>query len=271
MTAKIASTLVFYDWTGPLNWEGWGELCKEFFNRVGANPNFVSYRQGASSRKVLPKTLPKVLRKPGLYAISLYQLRPAFDDFGRHKAYACFRVSDRTKEAIFAYDSSSMKVELFSTLTEKFSKLSGTTYGIGYLRLISLGPTYYSSGVGYRAADDATSKVDKVEEREMARWGSERMDMIVQEKLAPFRHLDGFLRDVYPFNVLTAQHLQRIVFGQPLGEWIASNSEHGQLREVADGVWTWVLSDSQLPAVRDALITQGLLIAKVPQFPGDDI
>jgi hypothetical protein len=269
-TAKIASTLVFYDWTGPLNWEGWGDLCNEFFGRVGATPNSVGYRQGKSSRKVLPKTLAKVLKKPNLDAISLYQLRPPFDDFGRHAAYACFRVSDQTKEAIFSYDSSSMDAELFSALTKKFSKLSGTTYGIGYLRLISRGPTWYSAGICYDS-DDPTSKIDKAQKREITRWFVERSDVTVQKKLGPFPHLDGFLRDVYPFNVLTAPHLHRMVFGQPLAEWISSDAEHGQLREVADGVWTWVLFESQLPAVRNALITQGLLIAKLPAFPGDDI
>jgi hypothetical protein len=56
------------------------------------------------------------------------------------------------------------------------------------------------------------------EQTEMEVWRNERMDMIVQKKLAPFRHLTGMLRHVFPMNVLTTPHLQREVSGRPLAE-----------------------------------------------------
>jgi hypothetical protein len=107
------------------------------------------------------------------------------------------------------------------------------------------------------------SRPEDVEEREqMLLWSRERMDMTAQDKPAPFRHLKGMQRDVYPLNVLTRPHLNRTVGGQPLEKWIAADAQRGRLWQVADGVWVWTVPSVSLHFVQAQLADEGLLVCR---------
>jgi hypothetical protein len=127
---------------------------------------------------------------------------------------------------------------------------------------MSLGPTLFAYDISYNAGTETEDYLR--EQKEMELWRDERTDLIVQKKLAPFRHLTGMLRDIYPMNVLTRPHHQRDMLGQPLADWIAGDAHRGSLREVADQVWTWVVPEDDIPNVRDALQAAGLLISRPP-------
>lgn len=110
---------------------------------------------------------------------------------------------------------------------------------------------------------DSSTPLDHTELLETNLWRLERLDMIAQNKPAPFRHLEGLLRDIYPINILTTPHLQREISGQKLRDWIENGAGRGYLQKIADHVSVWVLPPRNLPTVRNALARAGLLIAKL--------
>jgi len=264
-SSKTASTLVFYDWSGPLNRDRWLELCVDFFSLLGSTANAVSYRQGDSAtRKSSINSLAKVIKKPDIQSVEVHELEPPYGDFNSFRVYAGFNIRGRKRTAIFSHNSSHIDIDLFCSLTQKFSQAAVITYGHGFLRPISRGPVMFAYDLSYSSDNPAIS--DPTEELEMNLWRQERLDMIVQNKRAPFRHLHGFLRDIYQINILTIEHLQSEVSGKKLVDWIESGIGRGYLQEVACRVWVWVLPAKDIVTVRGALADCGLLISKLPNY-----
>jgi hypothetical protein len=73
------------------------------------------------------------------------------------------------------------------------------------------------------------------------------------------------LRDVFEFNVLSNKHLQSKINGKPLLNWILSDRLHGQLDDIGDGLWTWVVPAVGLSLIQMELQDAGLLITRPRQ------
>lgn len=72
------------------------------------------------------------------------------------------------------------------------------------------------------------------------------------------------LRMVYPFNVISQQHLDTAVMGDTLNEWILRDKKHGVLEKLSDRKWLWTVADSDLDAVNKLLGEAGILISWRP-------
>ena len=77
------------------------------------------------------------------------------------------------------------------------------------------------------------------------------------------RNMDvPYLRDIYPVNVLSRIHLEKIYVGaNTLSEWISMSPERGHLNHVSNETWIWELERSEIPKVQKVFAEFGLLIA----------
>ena len=75
-----------------------------------------------------------------------------------------------------------------------------------------------------------------------------------------------FLREIYPYQILTPYHLSYRIGTQSLREWIESSNLHGVLSEFAKERWIWEIPDSQLDNVRKILTENKLLTLYLPDM-----
>jgi len=258
----MASTLVLYDWRGDLDRLAWLNLSQSFFSLLGATPNFAEYSRAPKKfQKVKPASLPKMFAKHAVESCVLERLLPPFNDVNLSDVTCDFYDwGERKRAIIFSHASSVIDVDLFVGVIQELSHAVSLTYGHAYLRPVRLGPTMYAYDLIYGLDE---SRPEDADERErMVRWFNERLDMVVQNEPAPFRHLAGMQRDVYPLNVLTRPHLEHAVGGQPLEKWIVADADRGRLWKVADGVWIWTVPSESLPMVQTQLADEGLLVSR---------
>lgn len=148
--------------------------------------------------------------------------------------------------SILSYNKSTVE-----TLIKEISQYLKTYYGIVYLRDFDKGPGLYASGIitglnSYKFPEQAE------EEERIAEWH--------RSYFRPERYHLGKLRDIYPMNLLSEAHLNQIVFGKTLKDWIESSPEHGELNPLTDILWEWWVPGEKISSVREALRSTGLLI-----------
>jgi hypothetical protein len=258
-----ASTLVFYDWEGVLDRQAWLRLGQTFFALLNTIPNFAEYSRAPQKfQKVKFASLPRLFEKHAVESATLKHLTTSIVDVNLADVTCGFyEFGVRKRGIVFSHSSNAIDVDLFVGVIHELSRAVRITYGHAYLRPVRLGPVMYAYDLIYGL--DQTRPEDADEMEQMVRWFNERLDMVVQKKPAPFRHLGGMQRDVYPLNVLTQPHLDRSVGGQPLEKWVAADGGRGRLWKVADGVWVWVVPPASLPFVQAKLASEGLLVSRV--------
>jgi hypothetical protein len=260
--ANSASVLVFYDWSGELNLKGWLAVTEGFFRSVGSSPNRATYRDArGNTRNIGIARLHELDSAIETQSLEVFDLHPPRKDFNSFRTYAGYNVLGRKKTAVFSYDCNDIDVDLYAAITQEFSSIAGSIYGHAFLRPISLGPVMYAYDLMYSVGVEGANDVRRAEERQVNLWREERLDLVVQNKPAAFRHLLGMLRDVFPMNVLTPAHVRHQVFGKTLAEWIMSSEVRGHLQEVSKEVWVWILPRRDLANVRLALKSCGMLIS----------
>ena len=103
-------------------------------------------------------------------------------------------------------------------------------------------------------------------------WGVSTMssDRTVRQRVADLghslhgakEHLTSKLHDAYPLNILSPLHLERLVQGKPLRQWIQSGGR-GEIIVINDDVFAWIIPDEVRPTVRAELFEANVLIATV--------
>jgi hypothetical protein len=138
----------------------------------------------------------------------------------------------------------------FEPMLERMASIVELKYGFGYRRSFEFGPDVYALGMG---AGLGYSDADIAERDRIGAWFRERMH--------DNRHRIGYLREVYPLNVISAPHLEQRIDGLALADWIAAEPNRGSLRQLAGGAMLWWIDDADADSVRAQLIPTGLLIA----------
>jgi hypothetical protein len=70
----------------------------------------------------------------------------------------------------------------------------------------------------------------------------------------------GYLRDVFPLNLLTAIHRQRTVDGVPLFDWINADRSRGRLEHIAPTLWAWHVPAERCAALTDVMDAAGMVV-----------
>lgn len=122
-------------------------------------------------------------------------------------------------------------------------------YGIGYARAIEAGPTWYAIGIGCGSAVSRT-QAEYEEDLTISRWANAMRAGVWRR---------GILRDIYPWNFLTAPQLAASVDGAPLEEWVQQRPGRGRLVPLCERVTLWEVGDDEQPVVREALQRSGLI------------
>lgn len=140
------------------------------------------------------------------------------------------------------------KDEIIHILVRDLSTLLSAHYGYGYQRRFAQGPTFYAFG-----AIGGNEEISDHEEHQIMCWNN------------TYRMPDGIytlgdLRDIYPYNFLSTPHLERDIFGQPLRQWIESDSSRGKLTPLTDTLWSWHVTPDQISPVRNALVPTGIIL-----------
>jgi len=72
---------------------------------------------------------------------------------------------------------------------------------------------------------------------------------------------NGVFRSVYPLNYLNRSHLDRLIDGLRLEEWVFLASA-GTIEPLADNLWTWTIHDPEkVTAIRDEFDAKGLTVS----------
>jgi hypothetical protein len=134
--------------------------------------------------------------------------------------------------------------ELLALLKPVVARLQ-PEYGIGFTRNYSYGPVHYVYGLGYQ---ETLSDEDAENLTGWFGYGHERF---------VWRH--GQIRDVYPWNFLTAPQLNAKVGEATLRDWIGAGPGRGILRPVTGEVLLWDVPELDIPAVRQVLWDAGVI------------
>lgn len=121
-------------------------------------------------------------------------------------------------------------------------------YGIGIRRDVK----QYADGYihGFCGGQDPNIPEEAEEELVISRWGD--IGMNEQEV-----YMKGELRDVYPWNFLTAPQLTAPVGKQTLEQWIRANPSFGKLIPVTDEMLLWETNEERIPEARKILWDAG--------------
>ena len=138
-------------------------------------------------------------------------------------------------------------------LASKIVSILRPQYGIGYYRDWKLSPYFYAIGMPQGLGCDIGPDPPEVEEEieNISRWGDALYEKAV--------YTEGILRDVYPWNFLTASALKKKVDDVPLKKWIESSASRGSLKPLSQGVVLWQVKQANIPRIRKVLWDAGII------------
>jgi hypothetical protein len=257
--SNTCACLAVYDWTGELDTVQFHELAREFFDANGVLPNICGVERPNGSGGNMSYTVMKErLRSeplPLVDGLTLYHTLPDYAQLVFGWDVTAALECHRRKMMAFCCDQTIRGLDLnyFVGLLERIARIVQLCYGIGYLRSFELGPSIYASGLGIAAgfSDEEMAEADRI-----GAW--------FREIIGANRHMRGYLRDVYPLNVISEPHLSQRVGGMPLADWIGQSPQRGTLRSLPGDAWIWRIDESNVDAVRAELVQTGLLIAYPP-------
>lgn len=257
MRAGDCICLALYDWSTDLSAPTFYEFAVRFFSANGATPDSGGLYMGLRtySRTLKFSTIASRIKKPeyqGATSLDLYRTIPNYAQlvFGWDVTAGFHAKEHRDMYFCVGETIAQLEMDYFANLVEELSRVTNLTYGIGYTRAFRDGPDLYALGMCTNT--DYTSEGMRIADRTAA-W--------FRERIGKNRHLQGYLRDVYPLNVISRPHLDKLVHGTPLGDWIHQTPERGILRPLAGGAWLWRIDEQQVPQIQAELERAGLLIA----------
>jgi hypothetical protein len=257
---QIANCLALHEITHiPTSAKGWIQIIIDYFNKYGLTPTRMSLsgEYYNSKNTVSFKYGLRALEKhnyEGLTGLSMYALPPNHDIDMFDGIFIAEINFDKTygDYIAFCFDNNIVPFDksFFQELTVKINSFFKPLYGYIYQRKFSEGPNHYPFGV-----IGGSEVIEDTEEKKIGEWGR-----VYSSK----RYRTGLLRDIYPYNILTSAHLEQVINGETLEQWIKKNSSHGTLEKITDDHWLWSLTPEQIPAVQEALYPSGILLCYIP-------
>jgi hypothetical protein len=258
-----AHCLAFYDWERSIGPE-WIDLIEEVFGEFGIAPY-----EGTGS-------LGTVAKSHGRYNRVRSKLK-TFLGTARDDVRPDIRVQGPPvveKDAffpcemriVFSIGISGLKqgmiavregvVSSFEQLTQRVGyrlfQASGAMYATAFDFPAAFGPDAYLSAVGAIPSGSDTLANKEYRDR-ITRW----RDNTWHRSLRPS---DGYLREVYPINFVLAHHLERMLQGRPLSDFMERVGTLGTSR-FHDRVYRWDVPRRNLESTRQQLEPSGLVLS----------
>ncbi len=255
MRSGICSCLAVYDWSGEINVVEFHRIAKLLFDANGVSPDVGSLEASADENKVLD--YPSIVaalstgRNREARDCDFYHTLPGYKQliFGWDVFASLISTVEKTMVFCCAQSLPSVDIGHFEEIVRRLAALVDLKYAIGYERPFELGPDLYAHGMvtGLGYSPEGMAQGDRI-----AAW--------MHERLGANRHLHGFVRDVYPLNVLSSSHVSRDVENVSLGQWIQQSADRGDLKQIGGEAWLWNLDHNQIDSVRADLQRAGCLI-----------
>jgi hypothetical protein len=225
-----------------------------WFQELGNPPDKIAIKGLGYSGKLVPFIRGNTsLHKAGFDGIIVFELvctSPNAQIWGRDfELTASYNADDGGLHADIIARSSVASLSPTSMLpiATAMCQILKPSYGIGYRRERSLGPELYAIGL---AKGLGLTGADYEEAVHISRWCDGMDDRVWTQ---------GLLRDVYPWNFLTAPQLARPVGRASLEKWIRQDAKHGTLLALCNGITLWEIMDADISAVRQALAQAGVI------------
>ncbi len=169
------------------------------------------------------------------------------------KLASSYSAKEKRAFVCFYEDTIPFEESIILKLTSDLTAFCKPKYGFAFLRSTKNKPNYYALGLGTGLKWPQPGP-EKEEHELVQKW---------QEVYEPWRsdqiYKTGDLRDVYPYNFICQAHLDRIVQGITLKQFI-NQPGHGTLQPLTDTLWTWKLSTNEESQVREELRDTGILL-----------
>ncbi len=223
-------------------------------NRIsGKNGKLITFKRGKAK---LENDNYESLTGNGLSILSLVEGNDP--DFRKRDYYAAAYLQatqiQKQNSVVLSWDNkiASLDKEQIITLVKKLYVLCNPQYGYTYQRNYMKGPECYAWGTQSGLKDHI--EADQIERKEIWRWN-------IIGRLGNPLYKPHMIRDVYPMNFLSRQHLDGPVGSQTLEQWILSDSARGAIEEVVPDFWCWSVPEENIDVVRQTLIPYDILIA----------
>lgn len=249
----VANVIVFYEFEEKEeSIEGWLRYCMQWLQDHGLVPTLAGVTgEGFGGKKNITfKNAFRRLEKGDFKNIkalsfSATRSRDEYLDDGFLVVY--FTLTHKRTFLIYWDD----KIVPFSRpychqLIKDLSCFLKPKYGYCFQRLFKHGPLWYPFGIG-------SGNISDQESRELSNWGLKYR----KEEYCK----TGDFRDIYPLNILSQPHLDRMIDNQRLEDWILSDAQRGELEKLEDDLWSWWIPKENILSVRNALAPTGLLIS----------
>ncbi|MBM3633600.1 MAG: hypothetical protein FJX03_07890 [Alphaproteobacteria bacterium] len=229
-------------------WVAYGE---EWMAKNGYPPNTIGF--SPQTKYVLFNNGKQRLEKEGYERETI-----SFNGGGEPKTsynwmlMAYFSIDHRTTYLCFDEDTIPFSYGVLEQLLVDLCQLCSPKYGIGFMRDEKHGPDAYAIGFS-QGLKLAYENPEHGKERErISKW------------LDVYRGKEGYqtgdLRDIYPFNVLSQAHLNRLINGHRFQDWVQASTERGQLKQISETVSTWWVEPENIPYVREVLAPSGMIL-----------
>lgn len=123
-------------------------------------------------------------------------------------------------------------------------------YGIGYAMPVPHGSASYAVGISV-GRDDSYTPTGTERSLRVSRWAILGMANHVYRR--------GLLRGVYPRNYVAQVHLDRMVGGVRLSEWITQDASRGTLADLGHRLKLWSVDEVNAQAVERELWDAGII------------
>jgi hypothetical protein len=122
------------------------------------------------------------------------------------------------------------------------SQVMEIQYGFYFQREIKYSPEFFSWGTG-------SGNISSEESERINKWSFPQDEF----KL-------GRIREVFPYNILSAKHLDYRIAKATFKEWIQSSKNHGNLLPFSKGVWIWEVKPENIPSISKDLEKYDFLV-----------
>lgn len=250
----IANCIALHDFSNEVpDLRQWMEYILAFFNQYGITPIRISNIDPKATKTIAFKNGIKKLEACNYEGIDGLWMGATPPNHGDDTFDSIFSTYLRLKSArssfVLCFDNNIVTFarDIINKLTEDLAEFFGSRYGYCYQRDFDKGPILYPSGT-ISGLDYGNPEGELI-----GQWGNKYCMPDGSYKI-------GDLRDIYPMNVLCKAHLDRVVLGQRLEDWILQNLNHGTLTKFDNNLWAWWIEQDQIPSVREALKPTGIIL-----------